>query len=96
MSIKNYPESTMEGNEGKSGPITEQVLCDADVTQGSLTVPASLLERLTPGAALQADVQISVWNTEARERDAFRVETQVGGYATLPDGGIYSYSVDVE
>lgn len=96
VSITNYPESVQTGDLVESGPVSERIACEADISEGSLTVPASLLEQLTPGAVAPTDVQISVWNRETRERDAFRLLIMAGGYATLPEGGLYWYSIPLE
>lgn len=91
-SITAYPEAWQDGPEILSGDVNDRVVCEAGISAGSITLPVSLLSKLPPSTILDADLQVSVISREVRERDDFRLDFSVGGYATLAGGGMYWFS----
>ncbi|APR75557.1 Hypothetical protein A7982_00903 [Minicystis rosea] len=95
-SITTYPDAWQEGQTTHSGDVSEKVSCEAAVSAGSLTMPVSLLSMLPPSTVTQADLRVGVATREVRERDGFRIDFSVGGYATLSEGGMYWFSRDLQ
>lgn len=83
-------------DSGTSWSSRDVVGCTVDVSQGTVTMPASLLSQISPTSSLPPQISASVANDDTRQVGddlvGFRVET----YAATPSGGLYLLDVDLK
>lgn len=93
--VVNRPESRQHDNVIDSGSATESVICEADVSAGSLVMPANLLARLTPDTAMRALLIVDVANGDTVTIEGWHLGFSARSWAADPEGGRYSVEFTV-
>ncbi len=87
VAVWTHPESSSTGGSVDSGAIREGVRCEADVDDGSIRVPATLLQQLRPNLPSPATLGVVTTNREAHERGGWRTEFELEAESAAPSGG---------
>lgn len=74
----------------------DNVSCAADVSQGTLTMPASLLSQITTDGAHGVRFSAQAWNNEIRYDGDSRVGFLVSATAVTPSGQAYSFDAKLK